>query len=132
MAAIKIPHNALVVVADGRGARFFRNSGHENKVSLSAEGEFKPTNLLDEGPEGKRPPESSSQETDEATFAKQLAKELYTADSGNFAALVLIADPQTLGQLRPILHKEVHDRLVSEVGKTLTKVSISAIQKALT
>lgn len=133
MAANKIPHNALVVVADGRGARFFRNSGHENKVSLSAEGEFKPTNLLDEGPEGKRPPESSSQETDEATFAKQLAKELYhRAHSGNFAALVLIADPQTLGQLRPILHKEVHDRLVSEVGKTLTKVSISAIQKALT
>jgi len=36
MLADKIPHNALVVVADGTGARFFRNSGHENKVSVSA------------------------------------------------------------------------------------------------
>jgi protein required for attachment to host cells len=73
----KIPHNALIVVADGTGARFFRNSGQENKVSLSADGEFKPTNLLNAGPAGKRPRESSGQETDEATFAKQLANELY-------------------------------------------------------
>ena len=129
--AVEIPHNALVVVADGTGARFFRNSGRE-KVVLSSEGEFKPTHLLDDGPAGKRPPESSHQETDEATFAKQLAKELYRrAHSGDFAALVLIADPQTLGQIRPTLHKEVRDRLISEIGKTLTKASITEIQKVL-
>ena len=128
----KIPHNALVVVADGTGARFFRNTGREGKISLAAEGEFKPTHLLDDGPAGQRPPGSSSQETDEATFAKQLAKELYRrAHSGDFAALVLIADPQTLGQVRPTLHKEVQDRRVSEVGKTLTNASIADIQKAL-
>ena len=75
--ADKIPHNALVVVADGTGARFFRNAGQDFKVSFAAEGKFNPTNLLDEGPAGHRPPESSKQETDEATFAKQLAKELY-------------------------------------------------------
>lgn len=130
--ANKIPHNALVVVADGTGARFFRNAGHENQVSLSAEGEFHPTNLLEDGPAGKRPAESSNQETDEATFAKQLAQELYRrAHSGDFAALVLIADPQTLGQLRPTLHREVQDRLLFEVGKTLTKASITEIQEAL-
>src|SRR5688572_13832865 len=77
MMADKIPHNALVVVADGTGARFFRNAGHGNQVSLAAAGELTPTNLLEEGPAGKRPPESSDQETDEATFAKQLAHELY-------------------------------------------------------
>ena len=132
MMVVKVPDNALVVVADGAGARFFRNVGHKNKISLSAEGEFKPTDLLNDGPAGKRPPESSIQETDEATFAKQLAKELYRrAHSGDFAALVLIADPQTLGQIRPTLHKEVQERLVSEVGKTLTKASIADIQKAL-
>ena len=130
--ADKIPHNTLVVVADGTGARFFRNGGQEDKIHLSAEGEFKPTHLLDSGSAGKRPPETSKQETDEATFAKQLANELYRrAHSGNFAALVLIADPQTLGQIRPTLHKEVQDRLVSEVGKTLTKASVTDIQKAL-
>ena len=79
-----------------------------------------------------RPSEQSHQETDEATFAKQLAKELYRrAHSGDFAALVLIADPQTLGQIRPLLHKEVQERLTAELGKTLTKASIPDIQKAL-
>ena len=129
----KIPQNALVVVADGTGARFFRNAGNENKVRLSAEGELKPTDLLSDGPAGRRPTDSTEQETDEATFAKQLANELYRrAHSGDFAALVLIADRQTLGQVRPALHKEVKARLVSEVGKTLTKSSIADIQKALT
>ena len=130
--AEKIPHDALVVVADGTGARFFRNASREHSVSLTAEGELQPANLEDDGPSGNRPKESTRRETDEATFAKQLAKELYRrAHHGDFAALVLIADPQTLGQLRPILHKEVKDRLVSEHGKTLTKASISDIQKAL-
>lgn len=132
MTAGKIPHNALVVVADGVGARLFRNSGQENKVTLTADGAFKPSHLLDDGPAGHRPPESSDQETNEATFAKQLAKELYRrAHSGDFTALVLIADPQTLGQIRPSLHKEVRDRLVAEVAKTLTKSSIADIQNAL-
>jgi protein required for attachment to host cells len=128
----KVPHNALIVVADGTGARFFRNSGHETKIALTAAGDLKPANLLNEGPSGKRPPESSKQETDEATFAKQLANELYRrAHSGDFAALVIVADPQTLGQMRPALHKEVRDRLVAEIGKTLTKASVADIQKTL-
>lgn len=128
----RIPHNALVVVADGTGARYFRNSGQEFSVTLRADGEFQPINLENEGPSGKRPHESTSQETGEATFAKQLAKELYRrAHHGDFAALVLIADPQTLGQLRPLLHKEVQSRLVCEHGKTLTKASIADIQKTL-
>ena len=131
--ASKILHNALVVVADGTGARFFRNTGHKNKVSLAAEGEFLPTNLIDDGPAGKRPPESSKQETNEATFAKQIAAELYRrAHIGDFATLVLIADPQTLGQIRPTLHKEVQERLVIEISKTLTRASIADIEKALT
>ncbi len=128
----KIPHNTLIVVADGTGARFFRNSGQENKVSLSADGEFRPTDLLNAGPAGKRPRESPDQETDEATFAKQLANELNRrALSGNFAALVLIVDRQTLGQIRPALHKEVRSRLVREIGKSLTKAPVADIEKAL-
>ena len=122
--AEKVPHNAFVVVTDGVGARFFRNVGNAVNVELSVEGDFKPSNLLDDGPSGVRPPEQSHQETDEATFSKQLAKELYRrAHSGDFASLALVADPQTLGQIRPLLHKEVQERLTAEVGKTLTKVA---------
>ncbi|MBC8048689.1 MAG: host attachment protein [Chitinophagales bacterium] len=130
--AHNIPHNALVVVADGAGAKFFRNSGQENTVSLVAEGEFKPSDLEGEGPAGKRPPESTLQETDEAGFAKLLANALYRrAHKGDFAALVLIADPQTLGQIRPSLHKEVQDTLVAEIAKTLTNSTTDDIEKTL-
>lgn len=128
----KVPHKALVVVADGVGARFFRNAGNALHIELSAEGELKPSNLDGEGASGARPSEQSPQEGDEATFAKQLAKDLYRrAHGGEFAALVLIADPQTLGQIRPLLHKEVLQRLTAELGKTLTKAPVSDIQKAL-
>lgn len=127
-----IPHNALIVVADGTGARFFRNTGRGVKVSLAADGQFDPTHLLNDGPAGHRPPESTKQETDEATFAKQLANELYRrVHKGDFEAFVLIADPQTLGQIRPSLHKELKDRLILEMGKTLTKASIKDLEKAL-
>jgi protein required for attachment to host cells len=136
MMAENVPHKALVVVTDGAGARFFRNAGNAVNIELSAEGDFKPSNLLDDGPSGVRPSEQSPRETDEATFAKQLAKELYRrAHSGDFTALALISDPQTLGQIRPLLHpllhKEVQERLTAEVGKMLTKASILVIQKAL-
>jgi len=128
----KIPANALVVVADGAGARLFRNVGHGGDVSLQKDGEFDPSNLRDDGPSGVRPPESTRQETDEATFAKQLAKELYRrAHRGEFEHLVIIADRQTLGQLRPSLHKEVQQRLVREVTKALTNSSIEDIETAM-
>lgn len=130
--ADKIPHNALVVVADGTGARYFRNSGQGHSVVLTADGELRPAHLENDGPSGNRPSDSTRQENDEATFAKQLADELYRrAHRGDFAALVLIADPQTLGQIRPLLHKEVQSRLLAEHGKTLTKASIAEIQKTL-
>lgn len=128
----KIPHGAFIVVADGTRAHFYRNTGNESHIALTSDGDLKPAHLDDDGPAGKSPPERSKQETDEATFAKQLANELYRrAQRGDFAALVLIADPQTLGQIRPSLHKEVRSRLVIEIAKTLTKASIADIQDAL-
>lgn len=128
----KLAHNSLVVVADGTRARFFRNSGDSGKIALKADGEFKPKHLTGEGPAGKSPAESSLHETDEATFAKQLANELNRrSNDGDFALVALIADPQTLGQMRPILHKNVHARMVAEIGKTLTNSPTADIEKAL-
>ena len=127
-----LPDNTLVVVADGVGARFYRHSGSDDRSSLISETEFKPSRLNDDGPSGKRPPESSLQETDEATFAKQLAHELYRrAHKHDFPGLVLIADPQTLGQIRPVLHKEVTDLLLVDIDRTFTNASTHEIQQAL-
>lgn len=122
----------FIVVADGAGARFFRISAHVEKMTLVAEGVLHPSNLESEGPSGKNPPERSGRESDEATFAKQLALELYRrAHSNEFSSLILIADKQTLGQIRPLLHKEVVSRVKREIAKSLTKASYDDILKAI-
>ncbi len=130
--SLDIPHNAMIVIADGAHARFFRNVGREEKLHLTAAGELKPGHLMSEGPAGHRPKDSGHHGTDEATFAKQLAHDLYEkAHASEYAALVLIADPHTLGVIRPLLHKEVSSRIVREIHKTLTKASVADIERSL-
>lgn len=120
------------MVADGTGARLFHNMGKGDKVSLKQEASLQPTDLIDDGPAGKRPAESSEHAKDEATFAKQLAHRLNAAAlKQEFSHLVLMADPQTLGQLRPLLHLETRQRIVTEIGKTFTNAPIKDIEAAL-
>ena len=128
----KIPAGTWVMVADGAEARLFHNVGSSAKVSLKQVELLKPGEFLDQGPAGHRPPESDEQATDEATFAKQLAQRLNAAALKNeYEHLVLMADPQTLGQIRPQLHKETVRRLVMEVAKTFTNARLEDIQAAL-
>ena len=127
------PDGTLVVVVDGTQGQTYRNRSGDGSLKLENTGQLGPKELADDGPAGSRPAESSPQETDEATFAKQLAEYLYRhAQRGDYDALVLVADPQTLGQIRPSLHKEVQDRLVKEVGKTLTNSPIPDIERSVT
>ncbi len=119
--AKNIPHNALIAVADGSKAILFRNEGTGGELSLREERRLSPQNLLDEGPSGSRPEEQTLRQTDEATFAKQLAETIYKMKhAGEFEKLVLVADPQTLGQLRDVMHKTVQDSIVLSLAKELT------------
>ncbi len=132
MADQALPQNAFVVVTTGAEAKFYRNRGQSGDISLEAAGDLSPKNLAEQGPSGKQPPESSPRETDEGTFSKQLAHHLYNeAHAGKFDNLVLVADPDTLGELRPILHRVVTDKLVMELGKTLINSSTQDIEKTL-
>ncbi|CAN5353110.1 host attachment family protein [soil metagenome] len=127
-----IPAGAWIVVADGTGARLFHNMGKGGTVSLKQQELLTPEALIDDGPSGKLPPESSAQETDEATFAKQLANRLNAAAlKREFADLVLMADPQTMGQLRPQLHHETTRRVIREISKTFTNSPLEDIEAAL-
>ncbi|MDH5834848.1 host attachment family protein [Luteimonas kalidii] len=127
-----IPSEALVVVADGGGARLFRNKGDERALSLHQVELRELMNMDDDGPAGSMPGESTGQQIDEATFAKQLALALNEgALKQQYEALVLIADPTTLGRMRPLLHKEVVARTVTELAKTLTNAPLEDIERAL-
>lgn len=123
-----IPHNALIVVADGGKAILFRNKDSSGGLSLREERRLTPKNLEDEGPSGSRPEEQTPSETDEATFAKQLAKAVNSMRlGGEFEKLVLIADSQTLGQFREVMHKTVEAGLVLTLAKDLTNHSAREI-----
>ena len=127
-----IPSDALVVVADGTGARLFRNRGDERALSLHQVELRELMNMDDDGPSGSMPGESTGQQIDEATFAKQLALALNDgALKHRYDALVLIADPTTLGRVRGLLHKEVESRMLGEIGKTLTNAPLEQIEQAL-
>lgn len=129
----KIPAGTLVVVADGEGARVFRNVGNDNgnDLTLKQFDLLELMNMNDDGP-STSPTEFTGQQIDEATFAKQLALRLNDgALKGEYAHLVLIADPQTLGQMRPLLHKETQQRMLGEIAKTLTNSPLEDIERAL-
>jgi len=128
----KIPADAMVVVADGTGARVFRNVGTDGTLSLQQKETVTAQNVDDDGPSGSAPTEQSPQQTDEATFAKQLANRLnHGALTNAYAHLVLVADPHTLGQMRPQLHKETLQRMHGELAKTLTNSPLADIERAL-
>lgn len=127
-----IPAHTLVVVADGTGARLFRNRGDEREVALHQVELRELVNVDDDGPAGSMPGESTGQQIDEATFAKQLAHALNDgAVKQQYEQLVLIADPTTLGRMRPLLHKQVQARIIAEIPKTLTNAPVQDIERAL-
>ncbi len=130
--SIAIPNHSWIVVADGVGARLFSAAVDGERVALTSLNELELNDPVERGTSGTRPPEQTEQQKDEATFACQLARTLYLrAHAGKFDDLVVIADPQTLGQLRGLFHKEVTDRIVAEVPKTLTNLSPSDLEDSI-
>ena len=124
-----VPRNALIVIADGEHALYFRN-GNTSEISLQRDGGLSLKDT-DRGAAAV-PTETDPKEHKEATFAKHLADDLYKKLYGSdIAAVVLVADPQTLGQMRPSLHQEVTKRLTGELAKSLTHQSVSEIESIL-
>jgi protein required for attachment to host cells len=129
---MKIPAGTVVLVADGAAARVFRNIGDDKALALKQEQLLELMNMNDDGPSGSMPGGTKDRDLDEATFAKQLAQGLNDGALKNqYAHVVLVADPQTLGRMRPLLHKETLQRLVGELPKTFTNAPLEDIERAL-
>ena len=128
----EIPNKALIVVADGGKAIFFRNTGKGATVTLQEERRMVPNAADAQGPSGSRPAEQTRHQTDEATFVNTLAHTLHTLHGqGGYTALVLVAAPQTLGELRSAIHKSVEATVVRSLDKDLTNHTTQDIAKAL-
>jgi protein required for attachment to host cells len=146
MAAIRLDHDMWVVVADGEKALFLRNEGdaeyphlqvfremHDDNPSTRDQGTDRPGRLADSSAHHR----SAVEETDwhrieKERFAKEIAERLYKyAYRGAFKKLLIAAPPAVLGEMRKEYHKEVSDRLMGEVSKTLTNHTIDDIEKIL-
>lgn len=127
-----VPAGTLVVVADGKKARMFLNVGDGNALSLRQHEMMSAEDIPLQGPSGVAPNQQTPQQNDERTFAKHVAQKLNDgALKHEYAHLVLVADPSTLGEMRPQLHKETQQRLIGQVAKTLTNAPLDEIERAL-
>lgn len=133
----KIPEGTLIVVADGGSARVFTNVGDGHTLQLRQDDQLHVQDVSEQGvsgqgPSGSVPKDMSISQLNEATFAKQLAEQLNSEALNNrYSHLILVADPQTLGRIRPQLHKEVESRLLFDLAKDYTNAPLEDIQRAL-
>ena len=143
-----LPSNALVLVADGRKALFLRNQGDARQLDLRTtshqEREDRKNSDIKTDASGQSPapagtglaggtmgePDFNQQEEDR--FARDLADKVNTmALSGKFEALVVIAPARTMGELRPLRHKETAAKLIGEHVKEMTDRPVSDIEALL-
>jgi protein required for attachment to host cells len=148
---MQVPHNAFVVVADGRKMLFLRNEGDAEFPNLQVE-----KKLID-----KHNPDTHEQASDLAgnamgtrtagaqwgagnmaeTDFHQLEEDRFAAETAGllkdwamrneFESLIIVAPPKTLGELRKHYHKQVSERIAGELDKDLTGHTVPQIEEAL-
>lgn len=143
---MRIPNQALILVADGRKCLFLRNTGSPDSPALAVEehreredartheqGTDSPGRVFARvGSRRSAVEQTDFQRLDEERFAADAATLLNRrAQAGEFEALVVVAPPQTLGELRRHYDPAVQGRLLAEIGKDLTGHPIPEIAAIL-
>ncbi len=141
-----LPHNSVVLVADGRKMLFLRNEGDAEFPNLVVEKAQEQANPATRDQATDSAGRASSlqggvQSSVEPTDFHQIEEDRFAADAADFLkigalkndydSLIVIAPPKTLGELRKHYHKEVSSRLKGELDKDLTGHPIKDIEKAL-
>lgn len=125
-----LPHNTVVVVADGHSASIFRNVARHG-IELVQMETVTPASLSDPATTPVLD-EISPRDEEEAGFAARLTRHLnMMVLKHKMEDVAIIADPSSLGVMRKHYHKELQLRLRKELAKTLTNSDIAAIQNAL-
>lgn len=137
-----------VLVADGVQARLFRADRRKHMLepmdewhSDAARGKGedivsdRPGHYFDGNVLGQRSamePPTDPKTLEKRRFARHLAERLDESGSaGRFESLVVVAAPQTLGDLRERMSASLRDRIEAEIDKDLTKVDPAALAKHL-
>lgn len=154
---MQIPHNAMVVVADGRKMLLFRNDGDEKfpKLEVVTHDEkvipHREDMATDEpgstfsgtkgggtlGVNAGSSNRSGYEETDfhqleEDRFAAETAEMLKKRALRNeFSQLIVVAPPRALGELRKHYHKEVEARIIGEIAKDFANRPTDEIEQLI-
>ena len=144
---VRIPHKAWVLVADGRRALVLQNEGSAVLPDLRALVVFKDeitpaTSQLGTSAPGRKVDHlsgrrASVEQTDwhdigEHRFAQSVASVLCSRErEGEISALVVVAPPRTLAELRDSFTDSLKARIVAEVDKDLTRHPIEEIEHLL-
>jgi protein required for attachment to host cells len=141
-----LPHNTLVLVADGRKMLFFRNHGDEQQIDLRTEAHDARKDRKDRdiktdalgtvkqsfGFGHSTYEEADFHQQEEDRWIKDAAEELKKrALRNDFDALAIVAPPKALGMLKKSLHKEVERRIVCTVNKEMSGRPIPDIEALL-
>ena len=141
-----LPHNALVLVADGRKMLFLRNHGDEAQIDLRTEAhdqreDAKDSELKTDSPGTQSPRVGIGRDTMEETDYHQQEEDIWVKEAAgelkkralrnDFDALAIIAPPKALGVLRKQLHKVVEKRIVLTLNKEMTDRPIPDIEELL-
>ncbi len=142
---MEVPHDAMVVVADGRKLLMLRNQGDAEYLNLQVvQKQLHPNPKTSDqktdssGRSASNPSGSGTMgETDfhqleENRFAAEVAEMLRDeALHNSFESLIIVAPPKTLGELRKHYHASVTERLAGELAKDLTDHPVPEIEAAL-
>ncbi|MCI5038284.1 MAG: host attachment family protein [Donghicola eburneus] len=142
----KLKNGAWVLIADGEKALFLRNDLDAQDLDLNVvrieeqenpsdreQSANRPGRMHDGGPGQKSAVDDTDwHELAKERFASDMADILYKqAHKGKFDEIVVVAPPQTLGELRKEMHQEVSDKVIAEIPKTLTNHPIDKIEELI-
>jgi len=148
MSKLQIPHDAFALVGDGRKALFLRNEGDEKFPNLKTEALYEDDNPPTHEQGSERPGRVSKaldsgqrsavepvdwHRIEEHRFAKKVAAAMEQVIRARKApALVVVAPPRTLADLRGAFHPDIQAIVIAEVNKDLTKHPVGEIEQHLT
>ena len=144
---LKIPHQALIFVGDGRKALFLQNDGDAKFLNLSVEKVFENENPSSHEQGSDRPGRVSQgavagrkgaveptdwHDLEEHRFTRTVAAAMeQMVRASKATALIVVAPPRTLAELRNTIHSDVKACVIAEISKDLTKHPIGEIEKHL-
>ena len=148
MNKLAIPHDAFVFVGDGRKALFLRNAGDEKFPNLVTELVFVDENPATHEQGSDRPgrafasANSNNRSAMETTDWHEIEEHRFTqrvssvmeklVRERDVRALVVVAPPRTLAELRHLFHADVKARIIAEIHRDLTKHPVWEIERHIT